>query len=348
MTLLRGLFGDGAAKESVVLIDIGARTVAGAYAHFAPGELPILVYERSLPVEFREGELQEQAVFRALKALGETLLHEGAPALARATGSSTVKNILVSIDAPWQKTSVRSEYLEEKKPFVFTKRLVAAVLEKTKVKPPGKMLVNESVIGTILNGYETKDPYGKEVHRAEIVILTSLIDESVANSILSIVRGLYHTRHITPIAGTSLRYQAMRKAFPHERDTLMLDVTGPLTSIALIRRDLFMSIMQIADGLATTDAWVQQVTMELIELSRHYPLPRTIFLLAREPDIYPLQKALAAANLGELWLSENPPTIVPVLASHLTQFVRRVTTGTPDLLLLLMALYWQSQGDARE
>ncbi|MBU6214441.1 hypothetical protein KGM48_01160 [Patescibacteria group bacterium] len=348
MSFIRNVFVRAKDAESVVLIDIGAQTVSGAYALFVEGQSPVILYERSMAVEFHEGEAQEQAVLRALKTLGETILREGAPVLIRAVGKGNTRGILVSIDAPWQRTSVRTEYIEEKKPFLFTKHLVSALLEKTKVKPPGKMLVDESVIGTVLNGYETNNPYGKEAHRAEIMILTSLIDEVIAKNIVTTLRSVYHTRHVLPIAGTSLRYQAVRNIFPHERDALILDVTGPLTSIALIRNDLFVSIIQITDRLATIEEWVARVVAELVEVARRYPLPRTIFLLAREPEVLELQKALAAASLGDLWLSDSPPAIVPVLSSQLTSLVRQATTGTPDLLTLLMALYWRYRDPVRE
>lgn len=326
--------------ESVILIDVGTGSVAGAYVQYIEGELPNVLYTRRFPVEFREGEMQEKAVLRALKVLNDTLIKEGAPVLARATGSGSAKNILVSIDAPWQKTSVRTEYLEQDEPFLFTKSLVAAALKKSVTKTTGKMLVDESIIGTIVNGYETHSPYGKEVHRAEIVVLTSLIDESVAKAITSLLQGAFHTRRVLPIAGSSLRYQAMRKAFPHERDAIIIDATGPLISIALVRKDLFVAIVDITDNTVTDNSWVGEVTKELGTLAKHYPLPRTIFLLAREASISSLQQTLTGTDFGELWLSDNPPKVVAVLASHLTGLVRQVTTAPPDLLLILMTLFW--------
>jgi len=90
-----------------------------------------------------------------------------------------------------------------------------------------------------------------------------------------------------------------------------------------------------------TNVWVQKVIVELTELAKEHPLPRTIFLLAQEQDISPLELALNSAKLGGLWLSDNPPKIVPVLASHITSFIRQVTTAPTDLPLLLMTLYWQ-------
>jgi hypothetical protein len=277
MNFISRLFHNEKKKESVVLVDIGTDSVAGAYAHYREGELPVLLYSRRLSVEVRENEPPEAAMLRALQALGEALIREGAPELARATSSGSIRAVLVSINAPWQKASVRIEHLEQEDPFIFTKSLLTKMLEKTGAITPGKMLADESVIGTILNGYETNDPYGKEAHRASVTVLTSFIDKSVADSVLSTFRGLYHTKRVLPIAGSSLRYQAIRLAFPHER----------------------------------------------------------------KPDASSFATALNAADSGKLWLSDNPPKILPVLAGHLNGLVQHTSLESPDLFLLLMALYWQ-------
>lgn len=329
--------------ESIVLLDISAGSVAGAYAHYKEGEIPSLLYTRRFPIEIREGEEHELAMLRSLSVLGNALIREGAPILARVTGSGSVGTILVSMDAPWQETSVRTEHFERKIPFTFTKRMVATALEKTSVATQGKILADESIIGTILNGYETREPYGKKVHRASVVILTSFIDEKISENIVRILRSLFHIKNILSIAGSSLRYQAMRTAFPHERNALILDATGSLISIALVRKDLLVAIAEVSEGVSVrdTDSWIQKVIGEFTELAKRYPLPRTIFLLAREQSASSLEQALKTAKLGGLWLSDNPPKIVTVLAGHIIGSIRQVTTAPPDLPLLLMALYWQ-------
>lgn len=328
-------------SESVVFIDIGTGSVAGAYARYAEGDTPMLLYTQRIPFEIRKDEPHEAAMLRALKELGDTLIREGAPILLRATGSGHINTILVSIDAPWQKTIMRVEKFEQKVPFVFTKSIVAEALEKTHVPVPGKLLADESIIGTILNGYETRNPYGKSVHRASIVILTSLIDENIAEGIAMTLRNLYHTKHVLLIVGSSLRYQAMRTAFPHERDALILDATGPVTSIALVRKNLFVAVNEIVDTAVAPHSWVQGVMDELAKIAKEFPLPRTIFLLAQESEISSLRASLDTANLGKLWLSDNPPKIISVLASHIVGSIRQMTSGPPDLSLLLMTLFWQ-------
>ena len=328
--------------ESIVLIDISAGSVAGAYAHYKEKEIPSVIYTRRLPIEIRADEPHEDAMLRALSVLGSALIREGAPVLARTTGSGSADTILVSVDAPWQETKVHTEHFERKTPFTFTKSMVDTALEKTRVATPGKILADESIIGTILNGYETREPYGKTVHRASIVILTSCIDEKISESIVKILRSLFHTKNILSIAGSSLRYQAIRAAFPHERDALILDAIGPLISIVLVRKDLLAAVTEVSDAVsAGTGSWGQKVIGEFTELAKQYPLPRTIFLLAQEQNASSFERALNSAKLGKLWLSDSPPKVVPVRASHISGFIRQITTAPPDLPLLLMALYWR-------
>lgn len=341
MSFLGALFHTKNTAESVVLIDIGTNSVAGAYVRYTEHESPVLLYTRRVPIEIRAGEPHGRAMLRALKVLGDILITEGAPVLARTAGSGSVNTILVSIDAPWQETSVRTEHFERNTPFIFTKSLVVKALEKTAIAVPEKLLADESIIGTILNGYETTDPYGKKAHRATVIVLTSLIEEKIAASILSLLKSLYHTKHIQFISGSSLRYQAMRAVFPHARNALILDATGTLTSIALVRNGFFVALSEVANSATDNETWVHQVADECAEIAKNYPLPRTIFLLARESEVSSLQKKLTAANFGSLWLSDNPPKIVSILASHLSDSLRHLTTASPDLLLLLMTKYYQ-------
>lgn len=329
--------------ESVVLIDIGADSVAGAYVRYEGVEPPTVLYTRRLPIEIRTDEPHERAMLRALDILGKDLIREGAPALARATGSGSTDTILVSIDAPWQETRVRKEHFESAEPFVFTKALVDKRLAETDGELGDKMLADESIIGNILNGYETRNPYGNSVRRASIIVLTSLIERAVANSIISTLRGLYHTKEIMPIAGSSLRYQALREAFPHERDSIILDATGgSLLFISLVRKGVFVSLDQV-EVPSGKDVWAQAVARELSEIAKRYPLPRTIFLLAREAEIEALKGMLDTANFGPLWLSDNPPKIVSVLRNSLGVSIRQLSTTPVDIVLLLMVLYFQNR-----
>ena len=116
MNVLKHFFGHSK-TESVVLIDIRADSIAGAYAYSKKEEAPMLAYTTRIPISARTDESAENAMLRALETLGDSLIREGAPILLRATGSGRSDSILVSIDGLWQKTSVRTERFEQKDPF---------------------------------------------------------------------------------------------------------------------------------------------------------------------------------------------------------------------------------------
>jgi hypothetical protein len=218
--------------------------------------------------------------------------------------------------------------------------MVSKRLKEIHKDVPAKTLVDESIIGTILNGYGTKQPYGKKATHAAVIVLTSLIESHVALNIVRTLERLYHSKNILPIAGNSLRYQAIREAFPHEHDALILDATNEeLSSISLVRKGLIVSLVQ-AGVPSDTGEWVSTTVNELAELSRQYPLPRTIFLLAREAKIEKLRHELDRSEFASLWLSDNPPRVVSVVASHMSAAVRQTTEHPADVILLLMTIYY--------
>ncbi len=326
--------------KSVLFIDIEAESVAGAYAHYAEDETPVLLYTRRLPIEIRKDEPNEQALLRALSILGNELIREGAPMLLRAAGSGSAGAILVSVDAPWQETNVRTEHFEREHAFALTKNMVATALQKSIPAAPGKIVTDESIIGTILNGYETCNPYGRKARHALVIVLASLIDARVADSVRSTLRGLFHTTHIALIASCSLRYQAMRIAFPHEREALILDAIGSSIFLTLIRRGLFTALTDVS-RVPDDRARTEKIMSGFATLAESSLFPRTIFSLTRESDASFLSPMFEAENFKKLWFSNNAPKIVPVLASHLVGLVRQATATPPDLQLFLMALYYQ-------
>jgi len=327
--------------ESAVLIDIGAESVAGAYAYYVGREAPAILCSRRIPVEVHDKEPEERAMLRALTALSEYLLREGAPILLRLSGNGHVGDILVSINSPWQETKMRLENFERKNPFVFTESIVSQALKETSFAPSGEIVADDSIINTVLNGYETRSPYGKSTRHASVTVLTSFIDKNVAGDITSLVRSIYSAENVLLIAGNSLRYQAIKKAFPHEHNALILSVSEQTISISLVQKNLLVALHEATNDGSNNDSnnWTTLIKGGLGKLTREHSLPRTIFLLANESMVFPIKKVFDEANFNSFWLSGNQPKIVPVLASHLIGLVRQTTSSPPDLPLLLMALY---------
>ncbi len=328
-------------SESVVLIDIGSKSVVGAYVFYKKGELPQLIYTLRLPIKPHKNENQEYALIRSLKDLCDDLIKKGAPALVRTTGNGTANRILVSFDAPWQETVVRTEIFEKESSFIFTRDLVAKRLEKTITVPKGKILVDESIVGTILNGYVTHNPYGNKVRRASVTVLTSLVRKLTTKSIVSVIKNAYHSENIFSISGNSLRYQAIRSIFPHEHDALILDDTSKsVTSISLIRTNILTSMSQV-ETASDDELWVSDITNTISSIAERYPLPKTMFLITHTNKVDSVRKKLDEIRFTSLWLSENPPKIIPVLKSHLISSIQHKEIGGLTLPTLFMIIYYK-------
>ena len=328
-------------SESVVLIDITAGSIAGAYAHYTEKAPPVITYEKRVPIITHAGEPEEAGLLRALAVLNEALVREGVPALSRVSGRGPIDTLLVSIGAPWQRTALHEERITNTKPFIFTKKLAAETLKRAALVPAGNTLVDEGVISVRLNGYETRHPYERRAHRAAIAVLVSFVDTEISERIYAALHESYHERRRYAIAGSSLRYQAIRMAFPHERNAIIFDATGSAIAVALVRNGTLVAISEEAAEPGAGDAaWVASVKLSFAELAAQYPLPQTVFLLAPESTAVALQQAIRSALAGLLWFSDRPPNIVNVRANQLLGPLAHVAEEVPDLSLLLMALYW--------
>jgi hypothetical protein len=347
MGVLANLFSKKKSR-SVVLVDIAARSVGGACVLLAEGEKPAILFSRRFPIEIKTSEKPKAALLRALTVLAETLVRDGAPAIQRVVGSGSVDAVHASIDPPWEETELRTAHLDQNEPFVFTKTLAKAALEHERAEEDGENTVEERIVGITLNGYSAPNPFGRSAHRASLSVLSSRINRAVAEEILNLFKTTYHTTNVTYTSGVSLRLQTLRQMFPHEKDAILLDTDTTATSLVFMRGGLPVALSKPASA----PSWTKGVREVLVECAKQFPLPRTLLLLSRNQECVDEDcaelRSLASLTHGKLWLSETPPTIIPVLTSQCSRFVQHRATTPPDLALALAAHYWGSAASAEQ
>ncbi len=373
-----GLF-SSTKKESVALIDIGSASVGGAYVHFSSYDRPSVYYTVRIPVEPRANEAILPAMLRSLAEVGQLLIAEGAPILRQETGSAHVHTILASVGAPWQSTSIRTEQIAPEKPFTFTQALLHETLTKTAQTPEGYLTSGESVIATSLNGYETNEPFGRRAKRADLVIISSAIEKIAAGEIETQLRHTFHTHTPELTAFAVVSYTVFRDLYPHQKDFIVLDVSGTNTDAAFIRHGVLVGVESVPQGLhdlmkaargshdevahippsgfiessantrfaervSTAEAqWLQTLQTAFRDFAGKHPLPRTIFLLADADSRDFLKRILDTATLRTLWLSDEPLTIIPVVPGHLATYVQTKVAAEGDAYLTLLALFYQKR-----
>lgn len=360
--------------RSVALIDIGSGSVGGAFVHLEPGTPPTIYYTARIPIEVREGETCEEAMPKALEMLGQVLVTNGGPILHMETGSARIDSVFATVGAPWQDTKVLVASKEEAKPFTFTHTLMDDIAKQCVIQPGGRTRCKNDVIATILNGYEVAHPFGKKAKRADLVVLSSSLEEKVAASIERTLRKSFHAHDITLAAFAPIAYAVIRDLFPHEQDFLIIDVEGEATDLAFVKRGLLADVACVPQGTnalleaisrghttiteGTTgvidmgrnqrfaemvgkmeEVWLSGITDALKEFSTRHALPRTLFLLSDDHALGFLERVLNTSKMHSLWLSEDPLSIIPLSPKHIAQHVRTRGAASGDVFLAIMALY---------
>jgi hypothetical protein len=339
-----GLFGTKVKLASVALIDIDSSSVGGALAHLSSNDAPVVYFTIRQTIEAREHEEISEAMLRTLAELSDKLVTLGAPILRQETGSGHIDRIFVSVGAPWQKTKIRIEAISETKPFVFTQAILAEVIKKGEEIPAGYTKSDEAVVATLLNGYETEKPFGKKATRADIIILSSLLDQKVAKEIEKTLRATYHTHALTLTIFASVSYAAFRDIYPHEKNFLLLQVAGEATDIAFVKRGFLVDVASIPHGLndlreENEKEWLSYIEASFQDASVRHALPRTLFLLADESARDYLKRLLDSSSMRSLWLTDDPLRVISVVPAHFAQFVKSRGNAEGDVFLALLALF---------
>jgi hypothetical protein len=371
-----------AQHPSAVIIDLSASRVAGAYVYYPDGEGAVICASFETPVQPRTDETREQSLLRALDRVGESLIEVGAPELRRQIGTGRPESVLISVAAPWQQVRVQRHTVAPPKEFTLTKRVVSDALAAGAAPQTGWLRLPDTVIATLLNGYDVPQPLGMRTKRAELIVLSASIDEALADAVRSSVRRLYHTHDITFTSFAAASYGALRAQFPHEKEFLILDVSASGTDLACVKGGRLVDVASLPEGvesLLVAARSAERLTVEeeaaaltsyqpgyinpdrnarfgkrvgeakalwtenLVQLFRvfakQYALPRTLFLIADPASHEYLKSALDSDAIHGLWLSDEPLSVIPIVADQLARSVQARGIASPDAYLSLLALY---------
>ncbi|HVW82743.1 MAG TPA: hypothetical protein VHC68_02245 [Candidatus Paceibacterota bacterium] len=330
------LFGRARAR-SAAIIDVAADSVGGACLLMREGAPPSLLFAERVPIAPRPGEAASAALMRALDTLSGSLVKAGGPTLARASGSGTPGRILAAVGAPYEEPRLRLERLHgEQGSFTFDKSVLLEAMKRGAAEPSGKLLADEAVVATFLDGYRVRSPWGRKARRASIVLLSSAVSAVVAEPLAEGLRRTYHTRAIEIASGALAFCRALQELFPHEDEYIGLVARGDAATLILVREGVFYAVAtaELAGDPAAA------LLAALGELAAQSPLPHAVFIIAQERR-EELKNAFADPRFAPIWLSDSPPRLLPVLPEHLQLSGKLKIEGNvrPDLFLELLALF---------
>lgn len=363
-----GFFG-APQKKSALLIDIGSSSIGGAFAVYPVNGSPVIPYAVREEILFQNDAPGDVHMLRALETVVNHLDEEGRAVLERTEKIRTVDQVFISIDAPWQETRIESKVIGDGKAFVFSRETLSAVVAKRTPLPEGEKELQSQVVATLLNGYQTTEPFGKRVDRAEVILLSSSMHGDTMGLVSRAVKrfGARKGAHLAP--SQSVAHAVLRAQYPHDKDFLLVLVSDEATNVLFAKQGILMDARSVPIGLSGLEThhplrtlpvngvlpetpeehtppppsneaeWTAGITGVLKEFATRHALPRIVFLAANDGSAGSLKRFLDTPEMHALWLSDEPLTIIPVISRLLSSLIKHQGQADADVMLDLNALY---------
>ncbi|MBI1998972.1 MAG: hypothetical protein HYS73_01385 [Parcubacteria group bacterium] len=213
-------------KTPVIIFDIGGTSVGAALVLLASGEKPYIIHtvrEWLRPMEEVSLPRLTGLLEAAIDSVSADLLSLGAKRLAAAgQGNRLPRTVDCFVTAPWYVPHMGSVHIGSGKPFTVTQRILesATTGEKKSIEK---------------NGYATEAPYGRSARDIDFLLYTALADQKPLNCFNERIGRTFHVDTLGTRSFLLAFFSAIRDSNEADEDYLLLDVSGEVTEVSVVR-----------------------------------------------------------------------------------------------------------------
>ncbi|MCA9352556.1 cell division FtsA domain-containing protein [Patescibacteria group bacterium] len=168
-----------------------------------------------------------------------------------------VQKVLVNVAVPWSSVQKQIITYQKKKPFIVTEVLLDELLAQ---RTAGMFehnrefiehdveVVDHRVLDVYGNGYPLRNAIGKEMSYLELHTLASVMSRETKQTFTKTVEAVFHQ---TPefVSNTFVCYQGVQSYLPHVNNAIVVDISGEVTEVLVIRDDHLENMGSIPVGL---------------------------------------------------------------------------------------------------
>ena len=246
-------------NECVLVFDIGSGSIGGAIVLISPGAIPNILYSFRSEMPFQEkatGARLFSLMSRSLSQVVMALSREGFEAAGFGAQRPRIEKILVSLSAPWMVALGTFLQLRNKEPMVVTETVFATLLEHFDKSENG-LVENipkecKSMEGhlqwSVLNGYRTAAPFGKEAAEVEFAVFRSFSAPRITERVTGIIADFFHAECVRLHAFSYVSFRAVQKIYPREENFILADVSGEQTEVVIARNGAIADVATFPFG----------------------------------------------------------------------------------------------------
>lgn len=327
--------------EASILIDIGNGSLSTSIVTGAHSSKPTFVCTSKTNFPLLEN-VDSQRLVVGLESVLDSCLEDMLKSLKdhKTLSSFQIMRVLVSFSSPWFLLKTKYLHLVQDKSFVITHSFLTDIVKKEEkafeyeIATQGDSqnkeafeIIEKSIVNTRINGYSITDPIGKRTKIFEAFLCMSIVEKKIMKKIVSLVEKHLHLSKDDLITHTFplIEFAVLRDLHKNLSDFLMIDITGEVTDVTLVKNDVVVKTASFPSGRNTIlrqIAKTNNVSLEIAESQLHLfhenkladgesaSIQNLMFIVENEWSVY-LENAL-----GELSSDFNIPPKVFLTAEE--------------------------------
>ncbi len=249
--------------ENALLVDVGNGTISAGLVVFEKDAKPKFVYiiKKFFAVNENPSALNMEIEMNTL--LDETLpvlIKKGFENKYWIGKKKDITRVLVSFSSPWFLSKTKSIHLKGEKEFTITNKFLEDILNKETTLLKDELKTNDaettfevierSIVHSKINGYILDNTIGKSTKTFDASLYMSVVEAKFIRKILETIQKHTHLSKDKISVNTFplISFTVVRDLFTQESNFVLMDVTGEVTDITLVRGDIIEKIVTIPSG----------------------------------------------------------------------------------------------------
>lgn len=245
-------FGRENKSKKIILFDFRSSSVAASIIAIDEEiSLPKILFVRREHYYFSEAPKADEFIMRAHIALKKLIQEINHFKISDPTVENVISEVRILYGAPWYTPNFLDIHHEQDKDFIFTKELLSKILKNTDKKleiNPESEIIEKNLSSILINGYETTDPFKKKTKDIKMSFYLSYVATETKVEIERIIKNGLHVENIYNHSHTAVLHSFLKNNFHSANNYVLLDVSGEMTEITIVRNSFFKKHVTIPVG----------------------------------------------------------------------------------------------------
>ncbi|MEK9201685.1 MAG: hypothetical protein AAB944_01815 [Patescibacteria group bacterium] len=253
--------------EPIVIFDIGSASVGGAIVLLSEStHLPKIIYTKRIFLPIAERPQSDEILTSSASALKEIIVafeKEGLSVLHDLhIRNKVIHDVFCVLASPWYVSQTKTITIKEKKPIILTEKFIETVLAKeekafeesiahssyAETFDKNIILAEQKIIHIKLSGYETNEPYGKKSSDIELSLFSSFVSKKISEKLSETIGHSFGGEKIKLHSFCLTSFSTLSDLFPEAKDFLIMDITGEVTDISIVRNGTLVQSASFPSG----------------------------------------------------------------------------------------------------